>query len=203
MTTTYPPRQRHLTLVKPAGRIFIPAYDQTLFAMDWWEDGDGARRAVTYLPTGQWATFDTEAEADVFAADVEGAVAFFRSQAEMVRRAGFVLEEEYNRAERALMIFATPPTLLPAGTPVDAVCYCGGYLTLQKGRQWIHVNTCQDELDHPGEACPHDQNNHKVCQTPAAVQCEHIQCRQSNDVNTVPCDLGYLCCGNHHGYGDE
>lgn len=112
----------------------------------------------------------------------------------------YVLAEQIARATRALMVFSG--TLLPAGTPVDALCDCGGLLAHQRG-EWVHVDSCVEELHDPGQPCPDNRDQHKVCPEPSPAQCLHPQCRQSNVFNSYgpfPCpfDLA-LCCGVHHG----
>ncbi len=107
----------------------------------------------------------------------------------------------------------TPPSgaalalgvLLPAGTPVDSRCECGGFLSAPgtNGRQ--HINICDDEL-FCGQsfatvirgdliACPDQSAGHKVCDQPTSVQCGHAQCVRANRVDAVNCDRHDFCCG--------
>lgn len=85
--------------------------------------------------------------------------------------------------------------LLPPTQTADCRCErCGGYLARLRGNQWIHVDTCIEELE--GDPCPDNRTTHQVCETPWPVICVHASCHAAGDLTAVPCEYGYdACCG--------
>lgn len=100
-------------------------------------------------------------------------------------------------ARARLILDILDGTVLPPSVEVEARCYCGGYVTRIKGR-WIHVDTCEEELDREALVCPDARLTHRVCDRPEAGQCEHAQCKAPDNL-WVPCEDGHqFCCGCKH-----
>lgn len=175
---------------------------------------DGTQVVATHLATGLARVFPTHD--DAVAWTVGG-----RAIADLIGDAvdeatGLTFPEAKAEARAALIRLGA---LLPAGTEVEHRCGCGGYLALGPARTLVHVDTCEDEVwgwlqvtrtraTRPAgrrtvtdiatrradrHDCP-DAAGHKVCPTPEAVQCDHIQCHAPNAVFALPCERGYDSC---------
>lgn len=103
---------------------------------------------------------------------------------------GLALEEEKDAARAALIMLGL---LLPTSA-VDQVtwpCACYGYLALAAGRQLVHVDVCQTDLD--GKPC-YDRVEHRICLAPSPRPCEHPGCTARARTDSPACP--HLdCCG--------
>lgn len=188
------PRSRigQTTVTPSAGLVYAKSAD-TVWTYERQQD-DGLW-LVTHDATGLEMTHRTLLEARQWTA-TPAAILELRAMAADLLVAPFVLPDDQRQAHRALMVFAG--TLLPAATDVDSRCECGGYLTLQRGVRYLHVNTCPECQHQPDEPCPDGMNTHKVCYAPAPVECDHRNCHKANNLS-ADCDLGHgTCCGEHH-----
>lgn len=156
---------------------------------------------VQHLPTGLQQGFTSLGKAETWAASSD-ALDLLQAQAWEGLR-GCAGDYEKTRAVAALEWFGV---LLPAGTPVDSRCECGGYLSFPDATQGRrHVNTCDAELFTGRSyetvirgdlvACPDLAVTHKVCDRPTPVPCGHAQCVRASRIVAVGCDRHDNCCG--------
>jgi hypothetical protein len=164
---------------------------------------DEAVWEARHNPTGLAERFADINSLVAWTADEPAALADLRRVALETLTAEFALTSEKDRAGRALMLLADPPTLMPYTTHpdlIEAVCVCGGYLGYAPGRILTHIDICAEELHAPGQPCPDDRNTHKVCAAPAVAVCGHEHCLAPNKVNALPCLMAKdLCCACCHG----